>query len=356
VSAGRELIEAPAARWVELHRARRPAAFGELEAALGRLLARVLDGEQAVRLSPGSQGAEGPSRIELLGLSEADRAVFGTRLSLPEGDARHVPAGGLDLAAIRLPELVRAEPLWTMSVGGFRNYIEFTTLDAVICERLLAPLLGDLAYIFRLRAGEGPKTAKGRADRLARSRQAHQALGLAADPLQTLLDPELSAEQVANARSALVTGWAAYPEDVGDRAMALFCGQLAHAYYAKARKDGTVEAARVLTANVAPLLDTTLGDWPTLVAYLGEKQAAADATPVATPEVTLPAEPPPEVTERLAALRDWWAMYDARHAAQVPGWNRSTISSRCPGTTDYPTRMAPASVADWSVARWRRSF
>ncbi|TMK99476.1 MAG: hypothetical protein E6G34_02740 [Actinobacteria bacterium] len=319
MSAGRDLIEAPAGHWVELHRARRPAALGALEAALGRLLASVLGGKQAVRLSSGSQGAEGPSRVELVGLREADRAIFATRLSMPESGPRHVPAGGLDLAAIRLPELVRAQPYWTMSAAGFRNYLEFTTLDAVICQRFLAPLLGDLAYIFRLRAGVGPKSAKGRGHHLARCAQAHQALGLASDQLQALLDPELSAEQVAAARSALITGWAAYPEDVGERAMALFSGELAQAYYAKARKDGSVEAARVLTTNVVPLLEITLGNWPTLVAYLGETQAPADATPVATPEVTLPAEPPPEVAERLAALRDWWAMYDASHATQRAG-------------------------------------
>jgi hypothetical protein len=319
VSAGRDLIEAPPTRWVELHRARRPEALGDLEAALGRLLASVLGGEQAVQLFPGSQGPEGACRMEFLRLSDADRAIFATRLSLPEPDARHVPAGGLDLAAIRLSELVRAEPCWTMSVAGFRNYVEFTTLDAVICQQFLAPLLGDLAYIFRLRAGDGPKTAKGRADRLAHCRQAHQALRLPTDPLQTLLDPGLSAEQVSAARSALVTGWGTYPEDIGERAMALICGQLALAYYSKARKDGTVEAARVLTANVAPLVRSTLGDWSALVDYLGESQAAADRTPVATPKVTLPTGPPPEVAERLSALRDWWDMYDARHAEQRAG-------------------------------------
>jgi hypothetical protein len=272
--------------------------------------------------------------VELVGLSDADRAVFATRLSPPEVDARHGPAGGLDVASIRLPELVRAEPRWTMSVAGLdAYYVEFTTLDAVICQRLLAPIMGDLAYIFRLRAGVGPKSAKGRSERLERCRHGHQALGLATDPLQTLLEPELSAEQVSAARSALVIGWAACAEDVGERAMALFCRQLAQAYYAKARKDGTVEAARVLTASVAPLLETTLGDWPMLVAYLGEAQAAADETPVTTPEVKLPAEPLPEVAERLSALRDWWAMYDTRHAAQRMGM--APLTDLVPMPWDY---------------------
>ena len=319
MNTGRELIQASADRRAYLHRLRRPPALGALETALGRLLASVLGGAPAVRLLPGSQGIEGPSRVELLRLDEVDRAVFATRLSLPAGDGRHVPTGGLDLTAVRLPELVRVEPRWAISAAGFRNYVEFTTLDAVICQRLLVPLLDSLAYIFRLRAGDGPKSVKGRSERLARSREAYQVLGLEAGPLDTLLEPELSAEQVISARGALVTGWAAYPQDVGERAMAFLCGWLAQAYYAKARKDGTVEAARVLTSNIAPLLEATLGDWRTLVAYLGEAQASADATPVSIPTVTLPGAPPPEVADRLATLRDWWSMYDARHAAQTAG-------------------------------------
>jgi hypothetical protein len=318
VSSGREFIHEPPARWPDLHRARRPETLAPYESALGRLLARVLAGEPLVALAPGDGGDDGPARIRLQGLSEEDRAVF-ARLVVPEADERHVPSGGLDLAAIRLPEVVRREPRWTMSAAGLHSYVELTSLDAVVCVRLIAPLMSDLAYVLRLRAGDGAKSAKGRADRLARCRASHDVLGIERAQIDVLLDPDLRADDVVAARMTLITGWSEYPSNLGERAMALLCGRLAQAYYGKARKDGTVEAARVLTTSVTALLTATLGDWPALVEYLGEEQASADATPVETPKTTLPEEPPPQVAERLQVLREWWAMYDARHAAQRAG-------------------------------------
>ncbi len=318
MSSGREYLQAPPARWAELHRARRPEALGAYEDALGRLLARVLAGEPVVALAPGGQGVDGPARVILLGLSEEDRASF-ARLPVPQADERHVPSGGIDLTAIRLSEVIHQEARWTMSVAGLHSYVELTSLDAVICQRLLAPLMSDLAYVLRLRAGEGAKSAKGRADRLARCRDAHDVLGLERAQIETLLDADLRRDDVVAARTGLITGWSEHPANLGERAMALLCGQLAQAYYSKARKDGTVEAARVLTASVAAQLTATLGEWSALVAYFGEVQAPADAKPLETPETTLPEEPPPQVAERLQVVRDWWAMYDARQAAQRAG-------------------------------------
>jgi hypothetical protein len=315
---GREFLDAPPARWVELHRTRRPESLLTYESALGRLLARVLAGEELISLAAGTGGDDRPARLTLRGLSEEDRSAF-ARLSVPEADERNVPAGGIDLSSIRLPALVRREARWTMSAAGLHSYVELTSLDAVVCQRLLAPLMADLAYVLRLRAGEGPKSVKGRADRLARCREAHETLGLAHSQITALIDPQLDADGVIAARASLVTGWAEHPADLGERAIALLCGQLARAYYGKARKDGTVEAARVLTASAAAQLDATLGRWPALLAYLGEEQAAADARPVETPETKLPDEPPRQVAQRLEALRAWWAMYDGRHAAQRAG-------------------------------------
>jgi hypothetical protein len=318
VSSGREFLQAPPGRWAELHRARRPEALEPYEAALGRLLARVLAGDRLIALAPGDGGDDGPARVILQGLCEEDRAGF-ARLAIPEADERHVPSGGIDLPAIRLPEMVRQEPRWTMSTVGLHSYFELTSLDAMICHRLLAPLMSDLAYVLRFRAGEGAKSAKGRADRLARCRYAHDVLGLERAQIATLLDPDLRGDDVVAARTALITGWSEHPANLGERAMALLCGQLAQAYYSKARKDGTVEAARVLTSSVAAQLSATLGEWAALVAYLDEVQAPADAKPVETPETTLPSEPPPQVAKRLQALREWWAMYDARQVAQRAG-------------------------------------
>jgi hypothetical protein len=317
---------------VALHRSRWPDDLSGYEVALGRLLARVMAGEAVVTLCDGRRGSEGPVRVQLCGLDPADRKEF-SRLPVPEVEDDRGPAGALDLAAIRLPEILRQEPRWSISAAGFRNYAEFDSLDAVICQRLLAPILGDLAYVLRLRAGDGPKTKKGRLVRMERCREAHAALGFGADPLTVLLNPDLSADAVVAARAALVGSWAECPVDLGERALALLCGRLAKAYYSKARKDGTVEAARVLTSDSAGLLEATLGGWPTLVTYLGEVQAIADAEPIDTPRVKLPPDPPPEIDERVLVLREWWEMYDARHAAQHAGME--ALSDLVPTRWDY---------------------
>ena len=70
---------------------------------------------------------------------------------------------------------------------------------------------------------------------------------------------------------------------------------LAHAVarqLAKARKDGSVQEARVINTRTQPLLDGTLRDWTSLVGYLGEGLSAADARPIEIPNVDLPATPP----------------------------------------------------------------
>jgi hypothetical protein len=288
------------------------------ELALGHLLKRVLRGEPALAVEGRPQDGEAPQRVSLLGLSDDDRRQF-RRLPIPEPSGGRAATGSVDLTAIRLPELVRADPRWTMASGGSYSYVELGALDAVACQRLLAPVMSQLALILRLRAGEGPKKERGRVDRLKRCRNAHRALGFDARLIEPLLDADLAAEEVIAARSALIQSWAATPDDIGERAIALLCAELAGAYYGKARKDGRIEAARVLTQTTTPLLEATLGEWATLVDYLGEELADADAAPVEVPDVALPPEAPPPVAERIAALRDWWEMYDARHAAQKAG-------------------------------------
>ena len=78
-------------------------------------------------------------------------------------------------------EAVRAEPAWAMSLHQ-EGWTELSTLDAVVCAQVLAPIMSDLAGIFRCRAGDGPQSAKGKAEKLLRCREAHQALGLRSDP------------------------------------------------------------------------------------------------------------------------------------------------------------------------------
>jgi hypothetical protein len=313
-----EFVDAPAELWLELHRQCHPADLAPYQAAFGGLLGRVLRGDHVLTVEGRPQSDEGPQRVLLVGLREEDRRAL-ARLPVAVGEDGRPPSGGVDLTAIRLPELVRTDARWAMAVGGDRSYLELGSLDAVVCQRLLAPVLSELALVLRLRAGEGPRTPGGRADRLERCRNAHRALGFDVTLIDPLLDPSLDADGVVTARTALVESWATAAGDIGERALALLCAHLACVYYGKARKDGRIEAARVLNRGTTELLEATLGEWSALVAYLGEELAEADAAPIAIPELNLPAEAPPAVAGRLAALREWWQMYDARHAALQPG-------------------------------------
>lgn len=308
---GRDLLNPE--RRLAGHRARRPAHLLAYEDAVGHVLGRLLRGEPVV------QGvvAGAPSDL-LLDVDDDVRAAW-SHLRREPVSAVDPQTGSVDVEAIALPRALREDPQWTMNQHLDTSWTVLRTADSLLCALVLAPLLGDLAYVLRLRAGQGPKTAKHRKARLERSRETHRALGLDPAHVDGLLRADLTRAVVVERRRALVENWAAAPADVGERASALLCGRLAEAYYAKARRDGTAARDKVLTATARPLLEATLGTWPALVGYLGEQAVETDVTPVESPTVTLPDAPPPEVAERLEALREWWRAYDARHRAQEPG-------------------------------------
>lgn len=329
---GRQFVDAPASQWLALHRARRPGDLVPYEAALGRLLVRVLRGEPVVSGQRARPEGTGPQPVQVAGLTADDREAF-LRLPIPAVDDDHPPATALDLTAIRLPELIRRESRFVFAAGGQRFYADLRSLDAVICQRLLAPIVSELALILRVRAGEGPKTLRGRRERVQRCRNTHIVLGFDAALLEPLLDPDLDANAVVAARTALVASWANARNDIGERALTVLCAQLAAAYYGKARRDGRIESARVLTQTTTPLLEATLGDWRRLLDYLGEHPADADAAPVPIPELALPATPPSPITERMAVLREWFDFYDARHAALESGGR--SLEGLIPAHWDY---------------------
>jgi len=313
---GRTLLKLPPAQWVELHRQCWPEERLAFQEAAGQVLARVLAGSADVRRTAIDE--RGEIRVHLESLGPAERSALD--LAIPgrdeDGRPRHKT---VNLQALLLPAAVRTDATWVMSQLPTNAVVQLNSLDAVVCALVLAPAMSDLSAVLRLRSGAGPNTDQGRAELLLRCRQAHDALGLRSDLIDPLLDPVANREQVVAARRALILSWTEHPPDLGARLMALLCAQLVRAYYSKARKDGSVQEARVINTRTQPLLDATLRDWGSLVGYLGEGLSAADARPVEVPQVLLPPSPPEPIRERVAVLREWWGIYDALRAAQQPG-------------------------------------
>ena len=315
-SPGRLMFGAEPADWVQLHNQRWLTDRHNFQDAVGRLMSQALRGDEL--LLPDQPDPNGPARIQFRDLPPSDRSVLD--LPIPSHDEDGKPrTKGIDVQALLLPVAVTTDPVWAMKQFADHTWTELSSSDAVVCSLILAPVMTELAGILRLRAGEGPKTDKGRAEKLLRCRQAHEALGLRSDLIDPLLDPTLDRGEVVAARERLVRSWAQHPDDLGARVMALLCARVVRAYYSKARKDGTVQEARVITTSTKPLLDATLRDWSSLIRYLGEELATSDARPEVIPDTVLPQMATQPIAERLAVLRDWWEFYDARHAAQQPG-------------------------------------
>jgi hypothetical protein len=313
---GRRLLELSPAERVELHRQCWPDELLAFQEAGGQVLARVLEGSAGIRLTAVDE--RGTMRVHLESMEPAERTSLDLTTPEPDEDGRP-KRKSLDLQALLMPVALRSDSTWVINQLPANAPVEQSSTDALVCALLLAPAMSDLAGILRLRAGHGPQTDEGRAGLLLRCRQAHDALGLRSDLVDPLLEPTLNREQVLAARRALILSWANHPEDLGARLMALLCAQLAQAYYSKARKDGTVQEARVINTRTRPLLDATLREWGRLVDYLGEGLSVADAQPIEVPDAALPSTPPEPVLERIEVLREWWQLYDARHAAQRPG-------------------------------------
>jgi hypothetical protein len=318
-TAGRQLLGLPPSEWVELHRQRWPSERASFQEAVGVLLSSALRGNLAIEQRELDE--RGRLCIQLASLEPEQRAALDFVIPGPDEDG-NPPTKSVDLQAVLLPAAVRAHRQWVMQHTKPGSYLNLSDVDAVACQLLLAPIMADLAAVLRIRGGAGPSSDKGREEKLAHCRQAHEALGLPAHLIEPLLNPALRRAEVVAAREALLLSWASHPADIGARAMALLCARLAQAYYSKARKDGTVQEARVMNTRTKPLLEATLRDWTALVTYLGEALAAADAAPMAIPTTALPSAPPQAVTERIDVLRRWWQLYDDERAALRGGAGR----------------------------------
>ncbi len=350
---GRELIEAAPSQWSQVHRQRWPADREAFQAAIGRLLSRALNGERIVTWNATEPGQ--PVTVQLLGVPDRDRDAL-AYLSPPSvRGGGTTPNKSLDLRSVLLGWAVRNDATWIMNQVPGSVYSQLVNVDAMVCALVLAPVMGELAGILTLRAGEGGTTQKARSELLVRCREAHEALGLVPDHIDSLLDPGLERERVIEARRRLMDGWRQHPEDVGARALALLCVRLAQTYYRKARKDGTIERARVIGARSKPLLEATLREWPAFVAYLDEQLAPADAVPISIPATHLPDQPPEPVEERVATARDWWEAFHAHLTAHDP--QAKSLVRLIPGGWDTDDARNEEDVGSNGVSdRGRRGY
>jgi hypothetical protein len=286
-----------------------------------------------------------PATVQLLDVGEADRASFADLASPTVGEDGTPPNRGIDLRSVLLPSAVRQNSTWVMSQTPARVHTRLGNVDAMVSALVIAPIMADLAAILILRAGQGGTSQKGRMERLTRCRQTHEALGLSPEHIDPLLDPLLTRDQVVDTRRQLIESWADHPENVGARALAVLCVRLAEIYYRRARKDGTIERARVITSTSEPLLAATLRDWPSFVAYLGEQLATADASPVQIAPTHLPDKPPDTIEERIVAARAWWeALYS--HVSSYSASARSLVHLLPPQWGAEEALHAPAAESD----------
>jgi hypothetical protein len=317
---GRQLLNEPPSQWVALHAQRWPDNRREFEEAIGRLLARALSGDRILTWSESDPGQ--PVTVQLLDVPESDRTTFAYLAPPAAREDGTLPNKGLDLRSVVLTSAVRQNSTWVMNQAPARVHTRLVNVDAMVCALVIAPIMADLAGILILRAGEGGSNHKARLERLTRCKQVHEALGISIDHIDRLLDPSLTRHQVVDGRRRLIESWADHAEDVGARALSVLCVRLADIYYRRARKDGTIERARVITSTSGPLLDATLRDWSTFVAYLGEQLATADASPVRISPTHLPEKPPGSIEQRIVAARDWW---EALHA-HISSYNQGAGS------------------------------
>jgi hypothetical protein len=190
---GRELIKAPPSQWGQLHRQRWPSDREAFQAAIGRLLSRALTGERIVTWPATEPGK--PVTVRLLGVPDADCEALACLAPPSVRDDGTTPNKSLDLRSVLLGWAPRSDGTWTMNQFPGSVYSQLVNVDAMVCALVLVPVMGELAGILTLRAGEGGTTDKARGELLARCREAHEALGLVRDQIDPLLTPRSNASR-----------------------------------------------------------------------------------------------------------------------------------------------------------------
>ncbi len=339
--------------------------FVALDALLGGLVVRLLRGEAVLAVAPLEQGRRRRFVARLGGLTVDERALIDEFFLVERQHGRgawflpdeaSIKARLLDFPAQLARNGASAHNL--LDIAGAERAVAplGAAPDVVLVWAILQPLAEALYAPFTLRARVGGT------DPLAKRLAAWQVivadfadLGFVLDGPLAVLRPgagwsRLRAEEQQAHLRALAADMAAQATPaLGARFRAARLRPLLARYAAKARADGMVLRAQVVTRRFEPTLAGYFGgDWLAFLEYLGARPHPDEQIATALPEARLylgaerSAAPTPAgidetqlrlmlralygdadgaspVARRIAVLRRYWAAFDGLHAAQRPG-------------------------------------
>jgi hypothetical protein len=228
---GRRLLEATPGDRVTLHASAWPAEQGDYQVIVGRVLDAILAGEQVITVTDHASeaGQTLPSKLTVSGLDGGARQLLDQRLAPPPPPDRYRPASkAFARWAVELPRAVRLDSKFARSWASERTKrVELDSGAAMLIVLVIEPIMEALCQVLRVRSYEGPKKLKSRVEAIERCLEAHETLGIDPAGVRPLLEPRLDAAGVRDARSRLIELWAAHAADLGARAMALLCADLA---------------------------------------------------------------------------------------------------------------------------------
>jgi hypothetical protein len=335
--------------------------FQALDDVLGTLLVRSLRGQQVVTLTRVNRD---DYRVDLIGLTESQRAVVEAAFALAEQQAR---------GAWFIPESASVRVGWMNLPYAMQQHGRFASgivweereklrlhenADAMVVWAVLEPLADSLFLPFALRGPQsGTKALEESAKLWAESAMVLAALGLDVQDELAVLRPghgwsKLRAAEQHTAKQQLIDALARQvTPETAVRYRALRLTSLITQYYKKAKADGRAKRTQVVTKALERVLSAFFGgDWLAFLDYIGETPHAEEQIVTQLPKPRLyvgnssraaeiaaqqgvpleevermmatfwqqPASASP-VEQRVALLHRYWDAFDAAHARQRVG-------------------------------------
>lgn len=355
-----ERVTTPAELLMAEQQAGRGARFQETDALVGRLLERLLTGDEIVAVA-GSERLD--RRLTYTGLSTAERTLLDETWAVSRLNRRGTwflpDRATLHVGLIQLPRLYLHRGSFTGTLIDEQRYRATLseTADAVLLWAVFEPLCQTLYLPFLLRGQqEGTHTREEIQALWAQADRLYGALGLNVAEETAVMRygggwSKLHAADQRSAKRHLVQALARQADPgLAARLRALRLQALLKQYYARA-KDGYATSKQVLTKAYQPDLVAYFGgDWVAFLAYLGERPHPDEEIVTAVPEprlyvggtakahavaaeLGLPADEVARIVgslwqstsarspieDRMAVLDHFWHVFDALHARQAPG-------------------------------------